>query len=60
MDGKVSAWQSATLLEFAIYIYDRLAGNYLSPRGSLSHQDFCNCYVWHFLQRFSEKVATWF
>ena len=31
-------------VKFAIYIYDRPAGNYLSPRGSLSHQDFCKLF----------------
>ncbi len=31
-------------LKFAIYIYDRPAGNYLLPRGSLSHQDYCKLF----------------
>ncbi len=31
-------------LKNANYIYGRPTGNYLSPRGSLSHQDFCNLF----------------
>ena len=31
-------------IKFAVYIYDGPAGNYLSPRGSSSHQDFCKLF----------------
>ncbi len=48
---------AAALVKFAIYIDDRPAGNYLSPRGSLSHQDFCNLFCLAFSARNQRKSS---